>query len=72
MNLFEFIIWLQEHNALEAYINNVKRVGAVGMVSTLSRFLPAETLFNAFIWSETPEGDEYWRDLEREIVEEVE
>lgn len=72
MNLFEFIIWLQEHNALEAYINNVKGVHAVDMVSTLSRFLPAETLFNAFIWSETPEGDEYWRDLERKVLEKTE
>lgn len=67
MKLFEFIVRLQEHNALEAYINNVKRVGVADKISELSEDFPVGFLLNAFVWSKTPEGHGYWQELEEKI-----
>lgn len=65
-NSIDLLIWLQEQNALEAFLTNTKNalMGTEELEGLIRMGIPAPMLFNVFIWEETPEGPEYWRDLE--------
>lgn len=69
-----FSAWLREHDAFEKYIANLIADdsdsftnGAVTDIESAQTYLeglePEEYIDNAFYWSETPEGTQYWAEL---------
>lgn len=72
-----FFNWLQKHDALEKYRHNrhifiklyYKR-GLRWIISNYSSMDIAEALGVAFSWGDTPEGGQYWRNLDAKWIHE--
>lgn len=71
-----FFNWLQKHDALEKFKHNryifLKSYFGRGWRNRVgySVIHVAEVLGVAFRWDETPEGGQYWRDLDTKWLDE--
>ena len=62
--------WLEKQEWYEAYCDNL--VLQSRLTETIRRFLAGiyeeDTICAAFSWSFTPEGDSYWRDINKQFT----
>lgn len=72
-----FFNWLQKHDALERYRCNryvflrlYQERGWRSVMINYSNMLIPEALGIAFSWGETPEGGQYWRNLDAKWLHE--
>lgn len=75
----DFIEFLEENNALEQYKANNQNCeesiseGENEMYLFLNKYAgtPTRWIGNAFIWDNTPEGQDFWNELDRQWFERI-
>ena len=66
---FQFFEWLSAHNALTSYIANFctfYNTDVAQFNDKLYKYDPIYWIDRAFTWMDTPQGHDYWEDLEYE------
>jgi len=67
--------FLRRKNALYNFFNNIaKETGKncsfpIGDKKSIVKYLDTKTIGGAFLWSFTPEGSDYWENLDNEFEE---
>jgi hypothetical protein len=54
--------FLEQNNAIDKFLENVNSVEQSSYTTVLTHS-PQEFLMMGFIWKETPEGSDYWAEL---------
>lgn len=66
----EIAKWLKKQEWYEAYCDNM--VFQSRSIETIYKytngFYDVDTIFGAFTWAFTPEGDEYWRKINKGFI----
>lgn len=58
----EFIVFLKKHRVYKKYMSNLKESGRT--VKTIKEIGAVGLISSAFVWRKTPEGHEFWRNLD--------
>lgn len=58
----EFIVFLRKHRVYKKYMSNLKEGGQT--VEDMKATGAAGLINGAFVWRKTPEGHEFWRNLD--------
>ena len=69
MYFIKLLYFLRKKGALNNFLDNTKEPGLLAFAA--SHRLPPMFLMSMFVWSDTPQGEDYWRKLQDEYLEEI-
>lgn len=61
--LSHFFTFLKQHGVYESFMRNCSQFPFFGVCADFDDLVPVLYVTHAFVWSETPEGGDYWRHL---------
>ena len=61
--------WLEKQEWFDAWVENMRQQDVENAEEYIRGFWGEITLVNSFIWLATPEGEDYWEDINKQFLE---
>lgn len=61
--------WLEKQEWFDAWVENMRLQDVEYVEEYIRGFRGEITLVNSFVWQMTPEGDDYWQEIDKQFKE---